>query len=324
MASNLPTNTAVRIERTAGRDRLVLTLLDALPLPPSLIALRTQVAQRLPRTDIPDPILEIHARTGFADAFTHISERNARVEDLAISICAVLIAEACNIGLEPLVRPDVPAVTRGRLLWVQQNYVRAETIALANAWLVEAQSKIALAQAWGGGEVATADGLRFVVPVRTLNAAPNPKYFGRGNGATYFNFANNQFAGLGGGVVPGTLKDGPYLLAGLLQQQSDTQPTVIITDAGSYSDQLFGLFWLLGYQFSPRLADVGDARLWRLDRSADYGPMNGLARNRINRELITRNWDDMLRVAGSLKMGTVGAVEVMRSLQSGSRASRLG
>jgi hypothetical protein len=31
--------------------------------------------------------------------------------------------------------------------------VRAETIALANAWLIEAQSKIALAQAWGGGEV---------------------------------------------------------------------------------------------------------------------------------------------------------------------------
>ena len=233
MAANLPTNTAVRIERTAGRDRLVLTPLDALPVPPSLIALRTQVAQRLPRTDIPDPVLEIHARTGFADAFTHISERNARVEDLAISLCAVLIAEACNIGLEPLVRPDVPALTRGRLLWVQQNYVRAETIALANAWLVEAQSKIALAQAWGGREVATADGLRFVVPVRTLNAAPNPKYFGRGHGATYFNFANNQFAGLGGVVVPGTLKDGPYLLAGLLQQQSDSQPTVIITDAGS-------------------------------------------------------------------------------------------
>src|SRR5438445_11762808 len=52
--------------------------------------------------------------------------------------------------------------------------------------------------------------------------------------------------------------------------------------------------------------------------------MNGLARNRINRELITRNWDDMLRMAGSLKMSTVGAVELMRSLQGGSRASRLG
>ncbi len=58
--------------------------------------------------------------------------------------------------------------------------------------------------------------------------------------------------------------------------------------------------------------------------SADYGPMNGRARNRINRVLITCNWDDMLRVARSLKIGTVGAVELMRSLQGGSRASRHG
>ena len=105
--------------------------------------------------------------------------------------------------------------------------------------------------------------------------------------------------------MPGTLKDGPYLLAGLVQQQSGTQPTVIITDAGSYTDQLSGLFWLHGYQFSPRLADLGEARLWRLDRDADYGPLNGLARNRINSDLIVRKWDDMLRVAGSLKMSTV-------------------
>ena len=33
---------------------------------------------------------------------------------------------------------------------------------------------------WGGGELASVDCLRFVVPVRTINAGPNPRYFGRG------------------------------------------------------------------------------------------------------------------------------------------------
>ena len=102
------------------------------------------------------------------------------------------------------------------------------------------------------------------------------------------------------------------------------QPTEIITDSGSYTDQIFGLFWLLGFRFSPRLADVGDARLWRLDRTAHYGPLQGLPRHVINRDLIVRNWHDLLRVAGSLKLGTVGAVELLRSLQRGSRASTLG
>jgi TnpA family transposase len=41
------------------------------------------------------------------------------------------------------------------------------------------------------------------------------------------------------------------------------------------------------------------------------------------RALITQHWDDLLRVAGSLKMHAVGAVELMQALQGGSRASSL-
>ena len=37
-----------------------------------------------------------------------------------------------------------------------------------------------------------------------------------------------------------------------------------MTDTAGVSEVVFGLFWLLGYQFSPRLADLGEARFWRL------------------------------------------------------------
>jgi TnpA family transposase len=61
---------------------------------------------------------------------------------------------------------------------VRQNYLRAETLTVANVRLVAAQNGIDLARRWGGGDVASADGLRFIVPVRTIHAGPNPKYFG--------------------------------------------------------------------------------------------------------------------------------------------------
>lgn len=96
-----------------------------------------------------------------------------------------------------------------------------------------------------------------------------------------------------------------------------------MTDTAAYSDVVFGLFRLLGYQFSPRLADLGDARLWRMDRQADYGPLDGVARHRVRTDLIRENWDDPLRVAGSLKTGAVGAHEMMRVLQRGGRPSTL-
>jgi TnpA family transposase len=47
--------------------------------------------------------------------------------------------------------------------------------------------------------------LRFVVPVRTLNAGPNSKYFHAQRGVAYYNFTSNQFSGFHGIVVPGTL-----------------------------------------------------------------------------------------------------------------------
>jgi len=183
----------VSIENKDGRDTLTLTGLDKLDEPPSLIALRDRAADLLPRLDIPEVLLEIQAKTGFANEFSHISEANARVEDLPTSICAALLAEACNIGIEPLIRKDSPALTKGRLTWVRQNYIRAETLTRANACLVDYQAQIPLAHVWGGGEVASADGLRFVVPIRTINARPNSKYFGPGRGVTYYNFISDQF-----------------------------------------------------------------------------------------------------------------------------------
>ena len=96
-----------------------------------------------------------------------------------------------------------------------------------------------------------------------------------------------------------------------------------MSDTAGYSDLVFGLFWLLGYQFSPRTADLEESRFWRIDRTADYGLLNGLARHRVRTELIVRHWDDLPRVAGSLKMGTISASELTRSLLRSNRPSTL-
>ena len=115
--------------------------------------------------------------------------------------------------------------------------------------------------------------------------------------------------------MPGTLRDSLVLLAVVLEQQTELQPTQIMTDTGAYSDVVFGLFRLLGYHFSPRLADVGGTRFWRTRPDADYGKLNGLARQSVKLDLIAEHWDDLLRLAGSLKLGRVPATGIMRTLQ---------
>lgn len=322
--ANLNTNTALTLHPANENRNFALSSLDQLEEPESLLRLRHEVSARLPRVDLPEVLLEIHALTGFADEFTHISQKNARAEDLVISLCAALVAQACNTGLEPVIDPSFVPLTRHRLSWTMQNYLRAETLIRANARLVDQQATIPLAASWGGGDVASADGMRFVVPVQTIHARPNKKYFDRRRGVTWYNFISNQFTGFHQIVIPGTLRDSMYILEGLLEHETSLKITEIMADTAGTSEVVFGLFWLIGYQFSPRLADIGTARFWRCDPQADYGALNTLSRHRVRPERFIRHWDDILRTAASLKMGSVSASELIRSLFNSKRPSTLG
>ncbi len=255
--ANLPTNADLRLVE----DEPALAQLDRLEEPASLLSLRAAIAARLPKGDLPDVVLETMARTGFAAAFSHVQGGAARIEGFEISLAAVLIAEACNVGLEPMVRADMPALRRERLSWVSQNFIRDDTLRMAGAVLVAAHDRLPIAQAWGSGEVASADGVRFVVRGEPVHAGFNPKYFGHRRGITWYNLVSDQSTGLGGLAVPGTLRDSLVLLGLLLEQETPLRPQEIMTDTAAYSDVIFGLFWLLGYRFSPRLADIGGARL---------------------------------------------------------------
>jgi hypothetical protein len=162
-----------------GKTRIVVTPLDRLEDTESLRVLRPAVQGRMPKAGMPDLFLEIMQRTGFAKAFTHLSERQAKVEHFE-SLCAALVAEACNIGTEPVSRQDVPALRRERLAWVSQNFIRPETIAAANARIVSAHAALPLVKLWGAGDVASADGMRFTrrrapsTPDQTRNISGSP------------------------------------------------------------------------------------------------------------------------------------------------------
>lgn len=318
---NLPFNEDVRLEKQNGKQKMVLRNLDKQEEPESLLKLSSVIDQRLPVVDLPEILLEIHNRTGFASEFTHITESQSRIKDLHITICAVLLAEACNIGFEPIARKDHPALTMDRLLWVQQNYIRTSTLANANAKLVEAQTQIPLAQKWGGGHVASADGLRFVSSVHTVNSGANPKYFNAKRGITYYNFSSDQFTGFHGIVIPGTLRDSLFILQGLLEQQTILRPTEIMADTAGVSNIIFGLFWLLGFQFSPRLADIKDSSLFILDPNADYGVLSNL--HTLNPKKIIHHWEDMLRIAGSLKLGKIKSSDLLQSILKSKKPSQL-
>jgi len=81
---------------------------------------------------------------------------------------------------------------------------------------------------------------------------------------------NDQAAGLGGKIVAGTPRESLYVLDVLYDRDGGKRPEMIVTDTASYSDIVFGLL-TPGYTYAPQLVDLPDQKMWRIDRSADYG-----------------------------------------------------
>jgi len=175
-AASVGTNPDFHIELVDGKPELKVAKLDRIEEADSLRRLRPAVNALMPRVDVPGVVLEVMGRTGFAQGFTHLSERQARVENFETSLCAALIAQACNTGYVPMIRQDIPALRRSRISWVDQNFIRPETLGAANARIVAAHSCLPIARLWGEGEVASADGVRFTAPVSAIHAGANPRY----------------------------------------------------------------------------------------------------------------------------------------------------
>jgi TnpA family transposase len=320
VAARVPANSQIVFD---DDGRLHFAALEPEPEPASLRQLREAVEAMLPRVDLPEALLEVFSWTGADQAFTSVTGGEARLKDLHVTIAALLVAHSCNVGYTPVIGA-ADALKYGRLSHVDQTYLRLATYRAANATLIDYQAAIPLAQAWGGGLVASVDGMRFVVPVPSVYARPNPKYFGRRGGATWLNMINDQAAGLGGKVVAGTPRDSLYVLDVLYDRDGGKRPEMIVTDTASYSDIVFGLLTLAGFAYAPQLADLPDQKMWRIDRAADYGAFQDAARGRVDLARIERHWEDILRIIGSIHTGAVRAYDVIRMLSRDGRPTPLG
>ncbi|MDZ5762824.1 Tn3 family transposase domain protein [Candidatus Cyrtobacter comes] len=305
-----------------GKKKIQVSKLEKIEESQSLILSRTIISDLLPQIELPELLLEVNKITGFTSEFMHISESESRMKDLDINICAILVAEACNIGYEPLIKNNEPTLSRAKLSWVQQNYFNSENIAKSNARLVDYHIGLPLTQKIGSGDIISGDGIRFACAVKSVNSGPNKKYFNE-RGLTYYNLTSGQFTGPNGLCIPGTLKDSLYVLDIITQQQTKLTINEVMVDTAGTSDIIFALFWLLGYQFSPRMADTGSSRFWRIDSTADYKDLNDIARYKVSLKIIIKHWEDVLRIAVSLKLGYISTYELIKSLFKNNRPSSL-
>ena len=218
---------------------------------------------------------------------------------------------------------QISNVTGDQLGWINDWYLRDETLKAAVNSLVNYHHQLPAWARWGSGTLSSSDGQRFPVSVQTANATALPKYFNRGRGVEMYTWTSDQYSQYGSKVVPASVRDATHILDEILDNEIDLPISEHTSDTAGYTDLIFGLFDLLGLSFAPRIRNLADQRFYKLDDLNAAPTVATMARHPINTDLIDDHWEEMIRVAASLKTGDITASLIVSRLQAGARHNKL-
>ncbi len=80
---------------------------------------------------------------------------------------------------------------------------------------------------------------------------------------------------------------------------------------------------LLGFRFAPRIRDLGETKLYVPNSVQDYPTLRPMLGGTLNIKHVCAHWDEILRLAASIKQGTVTASLMLRKLGSYPRQNGL-
>jgi TnpA family transposase len=274
----------------------------------------------LPHLKITELLLEVDSWTGFTRHFTHLKSGDP-AEDRQLLLTTIL-ADAINIGLTKMAE-SCPGTTYAKLTWLQAWHIRNETYSAGLAELVNAQLNQPFAAYWGDGTTSSSDGQNFKAGGRgQFSGQVNLKY-GQEPGVQFYTHINDQYAPFHTKAINATVRDSTYVLDGLLYHESDLRIEEHYTDTAGFTDHVFGLMHLLGFRFAPRIRDLADKRLYIHGDAKQYTTLTEMIGGNINVKHIRSHWDEILRLAASIKQGTVTASLMLRKLGSYPRQNGL-
>jgi TnpA family transposase len=299
--------------------RIKITPLDN-AVPDEAEALMQQAYSLLPHLKITELLLEVDGWTGFSRHFNHLKS-GAATEDQQLLLTTIL-ADAINLGLSKMAE-SCPGVTYAKLTWLQAWHIRDETYSAALAELVNTQFRQPFAAYWGDGTTSSSDGQNFKAGGRGQAAGQVNLKYGQEPGVQFYTHISDQYAPFHTKVINATVRDATHVLDGLLYHESDLRIEEHYTDTAGFTDHLFALMHLLGFRFAPRIRDLADKRLYIHGDAKQYPTLAGLIGGNVNVKHIRAHWDEILRLAASIRQGTVTASLMLRKLGSYPRQNGL-
>jgi TnpA family transposase len=162
--------------------------------------------------------------------------------------------------------------------------------------LVNLTSRLPLSPLGADG-AGSADGMRFHVPANILSADYSPLLADRG--VTRLRHPLDNHLQRHGKLVPWRLRVALYVPDGRAGQDTELDPRVLHTDTHASSEAVRAAAHLLGYPLEPRIADLGDQTLDKIDRETTYPGLAPILTGKVKTHPIGSAWDGIVRLIAS-------------------------
>lgn len=306
----VPQNKALAIDHAKGEFHLA--ALKASDKPDAVRDLKELIESRLPKIDLADVLIDIDNRTNFLRHFlppgadTPVRRRDA---------LAAVLAIGCNIGCQRMALAS--GLNVHEISLVADWYLTEETLKGASIDIVNFASRVPISRVYGRGATCSADGMRFYVPVHIL--AADYSHVLQGRGITLYTHTSDNFLRMHQQPIPCRLREAAFSLDGLMQHDTELDPKVCYTDTHGYTEVVMATAALLGYELAPRIKDIKDQTLYKMERQQSYSNLDPILSGSIKSHLIRNAWDETVRVIASMEERIVSPSLVLHRLGSYAR-----
>ena len=311
----------VRVTVRRGEPWISVPVLAALPEPPNLLALKSEVGSRWGTIELLDVIKEADRLCGFTDEFASVASREiVERASLRRRLLLVLYALATNTGIRHVVDAvdgqatgDTEATLRRvRRLWVNRENLRAAVTRVVNATL-DARDR----SWWGEGTACASDAKQFGSWSSNLMTEYHVRY--GGPGVMIYWHVERRSACIYSQLKSCSASEVAAMLDGVLHHCTSAEVERNYVDTHGASLVAFAFSYLLGFSLLPRLKTIGAARLSRPGPGdaawPHFAPV--MTARAVDWELIGRHYDQLVKYATALRLGAAEAEQVLRRFSRG-------
>ena len=153
------------------------------------------------------------------------------------------------------------SIDESTLRRTNEYYFNNEALSKAQKNLVNYHHSLDIVKNWGSGEKSSSDGMRVPINSKTIYADYNAHYGNKGGGI--YRHISDQYTPFYVQMLEG--RDSNHVLDGLLYHDSDLQIYDHSTDTAGYTEQMFALTYLLGFNFKPRIKNLEQQQLYAFE-----------------------------------------------------------